>query len=220
MLGRVGLVAALLLAVSGLHLEFQQPPVGGRFGQAGQELSGAAGVAGEAGWPWHLGGHHTETESTEQQPLTDDAPTAPVAAPEGRLAVLVTGAVERLLLTPLLANVVRANAKKGLQVDLLLSLQAPSSIVEEDAPDLQRGCRCSRDARRHCDQRPQGHAASSGRQRGQLQHHRHGPNLLAGPGAARVELPVGHRGANRRRHRERHSNRPRRRGRRRRHRPG
>jgi len=66
-------------------------------------------------------------------------PTAPVAAPEaaplhrGRLAALVTGSVERLLLTPLLSNVVRANAERGLQVDLFLSLQAPSSIVQAAA---------------------------------------------------------------------------------------
>lgn len=133
MLERGSLLVALLLAADGLHLEFQQQPAGARFGQAGQELSGAAEVDDEADWPWHFGGHHAESNVQ-----TDAAPTAPVSASEAappqrdRLAVLVTGSVERLLLAPLLSNVVRANAKKGFQVDLFLSLQAPSKIAQAD----------------------------------------------------------------------------------------
>jgi len=47
------------------------------------------------------------------------------AEPQSKMAVLVSGSVENLILTPLLSNVVRANARRGLQVDLFFSLVAP-----------------------------------------------------------------------------------------------
>jgi len=55
---------------------------------------------------------------------------------QSRVAVLVTGSVESLALTPLLGNVVQANARKGLQVDLYFALRGRSSPGETTNPKM------------------------------------------------------------------------------------
>ncbi|CAK0839468.1 unnamed protein product [Prorocentrum cordatum] len=106
------LAAALSLSAEGLALQSQQP----ELAQAGGELAGAEEAKGE--WPW---GRHAKRPVEEQQ--------APAPA-QNRVAVLVSGSVERLLLSPLLTNVVRPNALKGLQVDLFFRLTAPTKFTK------------------------------------------------------------------------------------------
>jgi len=104
-----GLVLALSVVAEGLQQKDPQP----KLAQSDHELK-AAGADG-AEWPFHR-------RSRQQESSADSGP---------RVAVLVSGSVERLVLSPLLANVVRANAQKGVQVDLYLSLTAPAKLGKQ-----------------------------------------------------------------------------------------
>ncbi|CAK0811809.1 unnamed protein product, partial [Prorocentrum cordatum] len=110
-------VLALLLGAGGLKLQDPGPePGGAALGQASGELAATE----EAAWPGLFGSpRRTRRQADASEGLVKRA------APEqtGRIAVLVSGSVKGLLLTPLLANVVRANAVKGLEVDLYFGLK-------------------------------------------------------------------------------------------------
>ncbi|CAK0863863.1 unnamed protein product [Prorocentrum cordatum] len=109
---RVGaLVLALCSAAEGLHLQKDAQP---KLARADHELTAVG--AEEAGWPFHRRSRQRAEETS-----TDSA----------RVAVLVSGSVENLVLSPLLTNVVRANAQKGIQVDLFLSLTAPAKLGKQ-----------------------------------------------------------------------------------------
>jgi len=54
---------------------------------------------------------------------------------QSRVAVLVTGSLDSLLLAPLLSNVVRANAHRGLQVDVYFSLKPSAKGKQGVAAD-------------------------------------------------------------------------------------
>lgn len=62
-------------------------------------------------------GNKYTRQGSDMMALTD------VEESQSRVAVLVSGSVDSLLLTPLLSNVVRANARKGLQIDLFFGLK-------------------------------------------------------------------------------------------------
>jgi len=105
-------VAALALpqAVVGLHA-ISDPNA--QFAQADGEFTAVQGEDSEW-WPKLRRGKHASGPYAEQE-----------AEPQSRMAVLVSGSFEKLILTPLLSNVVHANARKGLQVDLFFNLVAP-----------------------------------------------------------------------------------------------
>jgi len=124
-------VLALLLGAGGLKLQDPGPePGGAALGQASGELAATE----EAAWPGLFGSpRRTRRQADASEGLVKRA------APEqtGRIAVLVSGSVKGLLLTPLLANVVRANAVKGLEVDLYFGLKEalPGATKREEISD-------------------------------------------------------------------------------------
>jgi len=104
--------ATLALPLAALGLHARSDPVA----QLAQTDGGLTAVQGEASewWPKLRRARHASGPYAEEE-----------AESQSRMAVLVSGALESLILTPLLSNVVRANVRNGLQVDLFFSLVAP-----------------------------------------------------------------------------------------------
>jgi hypothetical protein len=123
-------ILALLLGVEGLKFQDSGPESGAALGQASGEMAATE----EAGWPGLFGSpRRTRRQADASEGLVKRA--APEQA--GRIAVLVSGSMKSLLLTPLLANVVRANAMKGIEVDLYFGLKEalPGTTKREEISD-------------------------------------------------------------------------------------
>lgn len=109
---------ALLLAAESLVVD-----PGPRLAQDGNELAADADREGSE-WPWGR-----RLERRNESKAKEDLP------PQSRMAVLVSGSVEGLVLSPLLSSLVRANARAGLRVDVFFGLTAPTKGKHEGAVD-------------------------------------------------------------------------------------
>jgi len=103
---------AIPLAVVGLHARSDPTAEAEPQGL----LGGRAAAAEDSEWPKWL----RAFKGASEKPYAEQK-----AESQSKMAVLVSGALENLILTPLLSNVVHANARKGVQVDLFFSLVAP-----------------------------------------------------------------------------------------------
>jgi len=108
-------VAAALtvpLAVFGLHARSDPSAEAEPQGL----LGGRAAAAENSEWPKWL----RASKGAREKPYAEQKAEA-----QSKMAVLVSGSLENLILTPLLSNVVHTNARRGVQVDLFFSLVAP-----------------------------------------------------------------------------------------------